>query len=101
MPVDAVRQHASAVDTAADRMATARAAAAQVQLGSGAYGQLCSFLPGLIDRLGDQVVLALTESTSALRESAVNLRAAAAGAESADSAASTRVTGAGGRVLPL
>lgn len=102
LPVAAVRRHAHSVQAAADGMATGRGAAAQVQLGAEAYGQLCAFLPGLISPVADRVVVALADSASALWETAGNLRAVATAAESTDAASARRVTGAGGPIeLPL
>ncbi|GGQ44564.1 hypothetical protein GCM10010166_11390 [Couchioplanes caeruleus subsp. azureus] len=102
MPVAAVRRHAGAVDEAADGMETGRGAAAYVQLGAEAYGQICAFLPGLIDPVADRAVTALGESASALREAAAGLRSVAAAAESTDAANARRVADAGGRLeLPL
>ncbi|MEV6601463.1 type VII secretion target [Actinoplanes sp. NPDC051346] len=98
----AVAAHAGAVDQVADGMELGRAAAAQVQLGGEAYGKLCAFLPGLIDRLADPTVDALTECAAALRETAVDLRSAATSTEATDQAGSRRVAGAGRRIeLPL
>jgi hypothetical protein len=102
MPTAAVAAHASSVDAAADGMETGRGAAAQVQMGTEAYGQICAFLPGLIDPVADRVVTALGESAAALRETALHLRAAAAAAESADDSGARRVSGAGTPLeLPL
>jgi len=102
MPVAAVRQHATSADAAADGMQTGRDAAAQVQMGAEAYGQICGFLPGLINPVADQAVTALGEVSSTLRETAARLRTAATGAESTDTASAQRVTRSGGRIeLPL
>lgn len=102
MPPAAVTAHAGAVDQVADGMERGRAAATHVQLGGEAYGKLCAFLPGLIDRLADPAIEALTECTAALRESAANLRTAATSTDSADQAGARRVAGAGRRIeLPL
>jgi hypothetical protein len=102
MPTAAVRRHADAVDSAADGMENGRGAAAQVQLGTEAYGQLCAFLPGLINPLADRAVLALEGAASALRETAGHLRSAASSAEAADAGSARRVKAAGdGIELPL
>lgn len=98
----AVTAHAGAVESVADGMERGRAAAVHVQLGGEAYGKLCAFLPGLIDRLADPAVDALTECTAALRETAANLRTAAATTEATDQAGAQRVAGASRRLeLPL
>jgi len=107
MPVAAVRRHADSVDAAADGMTTGRSAAAQVRLADDAYGQLCSFLPGLVNPLADRTVTALDESAAALRETAANLRSAASAATSTDVNSARRIAATGGeaafavRDLPL
>ncbi|MEU8213749.1 type VII secretion target [Micromonospora sp. NPDC049044] len=102
MSVAAVIRHAATVDDAADKMETARGAAAYVQLGAEAYGQICGFLPRLIDPVADRVVTALGESAVALRDAAANLRAAAAATEATDAASARRINHSGGRLdLPL
>ncbi|MFF0316951.1 type VII secretion target [Micromonospora sp. NPDC005252] len=102
MSVAAVIRHASTVDDTADKMETARGAAAYVQMGVEAYGQICVFLPRLIDPVADRTVTALGESATALREAAANLRAAAAATEATDAASAQRFTDRTGRLeLPL
>ncbi|MEU8425091.1 type VII secretion target [Micromonospora sp. NPDC048835] len=102
MSVAAVMRHAATVDDAADQMETARSAAAYVQMGAEAYGQICGFLPRLIDPVADRAVTALGESASALRETATNLRAAAATTEATDAASAQVLDRSGGRLaLPL
>jgi len=100
MPVQAVRGHAGSVDAVAEAIETGRAAAAQVQLGSHAYGQLCAFLPRLIDPLADRTVSALAGSALALRETAAHLRDAAELVESADEHSADRLRSAGGGLAP-
>jgi hypothetical protein len=102
MPVDAVHRHAASVGGAADAMDTGRAAAAQVRLDGQAYGEICSFLPALVESLADRTVTALGESASALRETSTRLRSAATAAASADTAAAQHTTAAGRPIeLPL
>ncbi|MFI5929590.1 hypothetical protein ACIA3K_26950 [Micromonospora sp. NPDC051543] len=102
MSVAAVSRHAAAVNDAADKMATARGAAAYVQMGTNAYGQICGFLPRLIDPVADRTVTALGESAEALREAAAGLRLAAASTEATDEASARRFADRAGRLeLPL
>ncbi|MBE1489032.1 ESX-1 secretion-associated protein [Plantactinospora soyae] len=102
VPVPAVQRHAGSADTAADGIENGRAAAAHVQMGAEAYGQICAFLPGLINPLADRTVAALGELTSGLRETATRLRTVASTAESTDTASAQRVTASGRRIeLPL
>ncbi|WP_341715819.1 type VII secretion target [Micromonospora sp. FIMYZ51] len=101
MPITALDRHATAVDEAADRITTARSAAAQVQLGTQAYGQICAFLPRLIDPVGERAVTALDEAATALRETATSLRTVAATTESTDQGNARRVRASGRLELPL
>ncbi|MEU5903272.1 hypothetical protein ABZ780_02725 [Micromonospora sp. NPDC047467] len=102
MSVAAVIRHAATVDDIGDKMETARGAAAYVQMGAEAYGQICGFLPRLIDPVADRAVTALGESATALREAAANLRAAATATEAIDAASAQRLTDSAGRLgLPL
>ena len=66
--------HAGSVDAAADAIELGRTAASQVQLAGGAYGQLCAFLPALLEVVGDLAVAALGDAVSSLHESASNVR---------------------------
>jgi hypothetical protein len=100
MPVDAVRRHAGSAYAAADAVDAGREAAAYAQLGSHAYGEICTVLPALINPLADRAVMALRESVSALRETATNLRAAATAAEAADASSADRTGRAGGFLEP-
>jgi len=90
MPIDAVARHAGSVDTAADAITTAKAAAAQVQMGGEAYGKICVLLPGLIGMLSGSGVEALDAAATSLRETANHLRPAAGSAKQTDRASATR-----------
>ena len=73
----ALTAHAGTVDQVSDTVDQARSAGAQVGLGRDAYGQLCQFVPALIDPLQEAGVDALAAAVDALRETADALRAAA------------------------
>jgi hypothetical protein len=73
----ALTTHAGSVDGVADRVDQGRSAGAQVTLGRDAYGQLCQFVPALIDPLQQVGVDAFAAVVDALRESADALRMAA------------------------
>ncbi|MGK5683096.1 type VII secretion target [Actinoplanes sp. URMC 104] len=95
VPIDAVRRHAGSVDAVADAVADAKAAVGQVSMDTQAYGQLCQFLPGLLQPAFDAALTALTGSTDGLRETAAGLRAVADNAARSDQAGADRVTTAG------
>lgn len=97
LPVDTVRQHATAADAAAHAVQQARAAIDQVTIGSQAYGQLCHFLPAALSVVFDSAVVALNGSAEALHETALNLKSAVSEFESTDESAA-HVLGAAGRL---
>ena len=100
-PAPAVQRHAGSVDGIADSVLQARAAVNTVVMDAEAYGQLCQFLPGLLNPLFNQAIGAMTEATDALRETADNLRAAVASVTETDATANERVTAAGAPLLDL
>jgi uncharacterized protein YukE len=85
---DALRTHAGSVDDVADRVATAKAAGAQVKMGHDAYGKLptCQMIAALLDPIQGYGVDALGGAVEALRSSADALRAAASGYDTTDAA---------------
>ncbi|MCO8277512.1 type VII secretion target [Actinoplanes sp. TRM 88003] len=95
MPIDAVRRHAGSVDAVADAVGEAKAAVGQVTMDTQAYGQLCQFLPGLLEPAFSAALDALSESGDGLRETAIGLRAVADQAAATDRSSADRVTTAG------
>jgi hypothetical protein len=86
----ALASHAGSVDGVADQVDRCRSAGGQVALGRDAYGQLCQFVPALIDPLQQIGVEAFASAVDALRESADALRAAAGSYGRVDEAAAAR-----------
>jgi hypothetical protein len=76
MPIDAVRGDARTVDAVADALGQARGAG-EAGMDSMAYGQICSFLPGLLEPVFEDAFSALTRSVNALHETAVELQTTA------------------------
>ncbi|GAA2502254.1 hypothetical protein Ahu01nite_064930 [Winogradskya humida] len=99
-PVDEVRTHAGTVDRVAGDVETARSAVHEVSMDTGAYGQLCQFLPGLLSPLFGLALEAMNESADALQETATKLRAAADETESTDQGTAIRVRAAGSAATP-
>jgi hypothetical protein len=85
LPVESVRQHASAVEGVTDAVRTARSAVSQVSMDPGAYGMLCGFLPGILSGVFEVAVVAMNGSADALQETALNLRGAVDTLEGTDS----------------
>jgi hypothetical protein len=100
-PAAAVERHAGSVDGIADSMMQARAAVNEVTMGAEAYGQLCQFLPVLLNPLFSQAVSALNDASDALRETADNLRGAAASVTATDMSTAGNVTAVGKPLLEL
>jgi hypothetical protein len=72
-----LRGHAGAVGRVADAVAQARAAAAHVSLGREAYGQLCQFLPGMLEQTTTAAVDTLAAAVEVARETGGRLQAVA------------------------
>jgi hypothetical protein len=102
-PAASVLQHAGAVSEASDQMAQARSAVGEVSMNSQAYGQLCQFLPGLLNPLFGSATEVMNEAVDALAETALKLRATATEIEATDVGGANQLNDAGGPgiVLPL
>lgn len=94
MPIDAVRGHASTVDGVADALDQARGAG-EAGMDSMAYGQICSFLPGLLEPVFEDALSALTRSVNAIHETASELRTTADTTQATDQSNAGKVTVAG------
>jgi hypothetical protein len=102
MPADEVRfpgylveRHAGSVDNVADSMQTARSAVHDVTMDTGAYGQLCQFLPGILSPVFDLGLDALYKTVDVLSETAASLRTTAAEMSETDAASGRRISKAG------
>lgn len=101
-PASAVLRHAAATDEASELMAQARSAVQAVTMDSEAYGQLCRFLPALLNPLFGDAAGAISGAVEALGEAALKLRSTATALQAADTASARRVDAAGpGIELPL
>jgi uncharacterized protein YukE len=77
-------EHAARIDAAAGEIATAGQAGQSVRVDRGAYGQLCTFVPVMIDGLQGLVVDAIDAAADSLRDTADRLRSAATGYRDTD-----------------
>ncbi len=91
-PVHLVEQHAGTVERVADAMQTARSAVHEVTMDTGAYGQLCQFLPTILSPVFNSGVDTLYGTVDALHETAAKLRTTAASTHGTDVASSDRIT---------
>ena len=87
--------HASATDRLADRADQASSAIRHVRLDRAAYGQLCSFIPTLLDALQERIESAAIESSGALHGTADRLRQTAAAYDGSDTGAAIGLSEAG------
>lgn len=92
-PAEAVRQHANTVGEAAEQMALARSAIRAVGMDRQAYGQICQFLPALLDPLFDSAVDVLSAAVDSLSETSYRLRATAETIEATDVDSAHRIAG--------
>jgi hypothetical protein len=91
-----VERHAGSVDSVSDAMVTARSAVREVTMDTGAYGQLCQFLPTILSPVFELGLDALRQTVDVLTETAANLRTTAAEMSATDVAAGQQITRAGG-----
>lgn len=91
IPVEAVRRHSVNIDNVAAAVHEARSAAHAVTIETEAYGQICSFLPTLLNPLFALTLSAYVRAEEALQETSVSLRTAAARAEESDKESSRRI----------
>jgi hypothetical protein len=99
-PIEAVHRHAGSVQGVADAVGQARAAVHEVSMDRQAYGQLCQFLPGMLEPVFTAAVAALGDSVNALQETALGLHAVADSTQATDTAGAQRITTAGPGGLP-
>lgn len=82
-PGDLTR-HGGRLDGIADALNTAQQAGQAVRLGAGAYGQLCAFVPALLDGLQRDLVDGIETAARSVRDTAGRIRLAAGGYDGAD-----------------
>lgn len=96
-PADLVA-HAGHVEAVGDRVANAGSAGAAVRAGAGAYGQLCSMVPVLLNGLHDVLIDGIGVAAQSLRDTGGRLRTVAGEYEGVDDRRATLADGIrGGR----
>ncbi|GID98208.1 type VII secretion target [Amorphoplanes digitatis] len=83
--------HAGEVDRIGDGLTTAAQAGQAVQTDTGAYGQLCQFVPALLNGLQQAMVDGMTTAAAAAHDTANSLRTVAAAYDTADAGAAERL----------
>jgi hypothetical protein len=83
--------HAGEVDTIGDGLTAAAQAGLSVQTDTGAYGQLCQFVPALLNGLQQSMVDGMNTAAGSAHDTADALRSVAASYDTADSNAADRL----------
>ncbi|MFF5080379.1 type VII secretion target [Actinoplanes sp. NPDC000266] len=83
--------HASSIDGIGDGLTSAADAGRAVQTDTGAYGQLCQFVPVLLNGLQQAMVDGMATAAASTHETADSLRSVATAYDTADKAASERL----------
>jgi hypothetical protein len=91
---DDVTVHAGRLGRVADGIATATDAARYVQLHGEAYGQICRFVPAILNDLSTPLIDGLQTAVDSLRGTADRLRATAQAYTTADTVATQALPGA-------
>jgi len=94
-PADQVVRQAASVEEAADAMQTARSAVHDISMDTGAYGQLCQFLPAILSPIFGMGAEALYTTVDSLHETAANLRGTVTSMVGTDVAGGNRIAKAG------
>ncbi|GID26292.1 type VII secretion target [Paractinoplanes brasiliensis] len=87
----ALTAHANMVDSIGDELTTAADAGHTVQTDTGAYGQLCQFVPALLNQLQQAVVDGMATAATSAHETANALRSVAAAYDRTDRATADRL----------
>jgi hypothetical protein len=85
--------HAGHLDGIAWNIDTATGAAKHVRMDAGAYGQVCAFVPVVLNNLSTPLATSLGTITTSLRDTANRLRAAASEYAAADDRGTQRTQG--------
>jgi hypothetical protein len=86
--------HAGEVDTIGDGLTSAAQAGQTVQTDTGAYGQLCQFVPALLNGLQQSMVDGMNTAAGSAHDTADALRSVAASYDTADGTAADRIRNA-------
>jgi hypothetical protein len=100
-PADAVLQHAAAVEDASEQVTQARSAVREVTMDNQAYGQLCQFVPALLNPLFGSAAEVLNGAVEALGETVLKLRSTATGMHATDAGTAGQAENAAGPGIEL
>ena len=83
--------HAAEVDRIGDGLGTAKQAGEAVRVDTSAYGQLCQFVPALLNSLQTHLIDGIGSAVTAAHDTADALRSTAADYDAADGNAADRL----------
>jgi hypothetical protein len=83
--------HAGHIDGIGDELTTAQQAGSAVRVDSAAYGQLCQFVPALLNLLQDQMIGGIAGAAASVHDTATALRSVAAEYDGSDNRAADRM----------
>jgi Excreted virulence factor EspC, type VII ESX diderm len=83
--------HAAEVDGIGDGLDTAKQAGAAVRVDTGAFGQLCQFVPALLNDLQTRLIDGIGSAVTAAHDTADALRSTAADYDAADGNTANRM----------
>ena len=87
----ALVSHAGEVDGIGDGLTTAAQAGQTVQTDTGAYGQLCQFVPAILNDLQQSLVDGMNTAAESAHDTADSLRAVAADYDTSDTNSANRL----------
>jgi hypothetical protein len=87
----ALVSHAGDIDTIGDGLTSAAQAGQTIQTGTGAYGQLCQFVPALLNGLQQSMVDGMKTAAGSAHDTADALRSVATTYDSTDGGAADRI----------
>lgn len=83
--------HAGTTDSIGDELATAAGAGQTARTGNDAYGQLCQFVPAMLNGLQQHIIDGVNTAAQSVHETADALRSVAASYDAADGNAADRI----------
>lgn len=87
----ALTAHAGEIDGIGDGLTAAAQAGQTVQTDTGAYGELCQFVPALLNGLQQSMVDGMNSAAGSAHDTAAALRSVATAYDSTDGAAADRI----------
>lgn len=87
---ESILAHGETIGAIAAEVEVARAAAQTVRLDTGAYGMLCAFVPFVLNKMSDDLMLGLRAAADSLHDTSARLKTVAHEYAAADADAQQR-----------